>query len=113
MEANTQTQTALDMKPGARGRKSADGSAEVIKITPIKEGAAEVMKLMRRAESAKTQAAEALEALAERSGTNVSVLKKLFKASLKGNFSDVRRDVDQAADLFERVGELPGGGKGE
>ena len=99
--------------PGTRsksgGRRDKEGTEETIKIQPIKDGSAEVMKLYRKAESAKTAANEAMKALAERSGTNVSNLKKLFKASFKGNFVDVRRDVDQQSVLFETVGEIPGG----
>lgn len=96
----------------AGGRKDREGTEETIRIQPIKEGAAEVMKLMRRAEDAKTKVNEAFEALAKRSGTTVANLKKLFKSSLKGTFAEARRDVDQQQVLFEQVGEIPGGGTG-
>lgn len=108
----TGNEKALDLRPGARGRRDHDGSEETIKIQPIKDGAKEVMKLMRKAETAKIEANDAFKLLAERSGTNVSNLKKLFKASLKGNYADVRRDIDQQSVLFESVGEISAGGKG-
>lgn len=99
--------------PGTRarngGRQDRDGTSEVIKIADIKQGSAEVMKLYRKAETAKTSLNEALKALAERSGTNTGNLKKLFKASYKGNFAEARRDLDQQTVLFEQVGEIAGG----
>lgn len=101
---------ALDLKPGSRGgRRDRDGGEETIKIKPIKDSAKEVMRLMRRADDAKTELSDAIKALAERSGTNASNLKRLFKASFKGNFTDVRRDVDQQSVLFEQVGEIATG----
>lgn len=96
----------LDFKPGSRGRKNSDGSEEVIKLKPIKDAANDVMKLMRKADVAKKEASDAINALAERSNTNASNLKRLFRASIKGNFADVRRDVDQQSVLFEQVGEI-------
>lgn len=105
----TQQERALDLRPGARGRKDRDGTEETIKIKPIKDASKEVMKLLRRAETAKTECDDAFKLLAERSGTNVSNLKKLFKASLKGNYADVRRDIDQQSVIFEQVGEISSG----
>lgn len=67
------------------------------------------MKLLRKAETAKTNSNEAFKALAERSGTTVGNLKRLFRASYKGNYADARRDIDQQSVLFEQVGEIPGG----
>jgi hypothetical protein len=95
----------------SRGRKDRDGGEQIIRYEDINKGADGVMKLFRKAESAKTNLNEGIKALAERSGTNVGVLKKLFKASFNGNFEDCKRDVDQAADLFQTIGEIPGGGK--
>jgi hypothetical protein len=113
MRRNADAEAGQTDLPGTRsrsgGRKDNDGSEETIKIQPIKDGAAEVMKLYRKADSAKTACNDAMKLLAERSGTNVSNLKKLFKASFKGNFSDVRRDIDQQSVLFESVGEIAGG----
>lgn len=104
MEARTETNTR-----SARGRKDSEGTQEIIKIKPIKDASADVMKLLRKAETAKAEANEAFKSLAERSGTNVSSLKKLFRSSLKGNFADVRNEVDQLSLLFEQVGEIQGG----
>jgi len=101
----------LDLKPGSRGRRDREGGEEVIKIAPIKEAAAQCMKLLNRMETAKADFSDAIKLLAERSGTNAANLKKLFKASHKGNFSDVRRDIDQQSVLFEQVGEVQGGGE--
>lgn len=93
------------------GRKSSDGTEQVIRYEDITKGSADVMKLFRKSEAEKNNLNDAIKALSERSGTNTSVLKKLFKASYNGNFEDVKRDIDQAADLFETIGEIAGGGQ--
>lgn len=108
----TTAEQALGMQEGSRGRsgrKDKEGGEETIKIKPIKDAAKDVLKLMRKADAARGQVSDAIKALAERSGTNASNLKRLFKASLKGNFADVRRDVDQQSVLFEQVGEISEG----
>lgn len=92
-----------------RGRRDADGSEEVIKFKPIRDAAKDIMRLLNKAEKAKADVSDAFKGLAERSGTNVSNLKRLFKASYNGNFADVRRDVDQQSILFEEIGEIEGG----
>lgn len=108
MEAGTQTSLpGTDRRPGRKGK---DGGEEIIKFSTIKERSAEQMKLIRRADSAKNAMNDGFKALAEASGTNVSNLKKLFKASFNGNFKDVQRDIDQQQVLFETLGEIPGGG---
>ena len=105
-----QTQTEL---PGTeskrRGRKDRDGTEETIDFQIIKDRAPEIMKLFRKSEAAKTLLNEGFKALAEVSGTNTGNLKKLFRSSLKGNFADARRDVDQQQVLFETIGEIQGG----
>lgn len=106
METQTELPGTTDKR---RGRRDADGSEEVIKFKPIRDAAKDIMRLMNKAEKAKTDCNEAFKGLAERSGTNVANLKRLFKASYNGNFSDVRRDVDQQSVLFEEIGELQGG----
>lgn len=110
MDAATGTLPGTDRKPGRRDK---DGTEETIKLKPIKDRMAEQMKLMRRADDAKTKMNEGFKSLAEASGTNVTNLKRLFRASFNGNFADARRDIDQQQVLFEQIGEIPGGAKGE
>lgn len=109
--SGNQAQEALGLPPGARGqggRKGPDGSEEVPDFKSIRESARDCMKLLERVEDAKEKAAKAINALAERSNTNSRNLRKLFKANLKGNFADARRDIEQQAVLFEQVGEVGG-----
>lgn len=111
MEGTQEQLPGTDRKPGRRDK---DGGEEVIKLKPIKDRMGEQMKLLRRAEDAKTKSNEGFKELAKASGTNVGNLKKLFRASNGGNFKDVQRDIDQQQVLFEQIGEIPGGGgKGE
>lgn len=105
----TQTEIALGLKKGSRGRKGRDGFEETIKAAPIHEAASDTMALYVKAELAKADYRAAVKALAERSGCNTANLAKLFKASASGKFEDVRRNVEQQSNLFEVVGEIAGG----
>lgn len=110
----TETLLAFDGgKKKVRGRKDPDGGEEIIKFQPIKEACADMMKLYNKLQAAKTVFNECVKGVAERSNTNAATLKKLVRASAGGNFADVRRDVDQAAIVFETVGEIAGGKNGE
>lgn len=110
---NQQAETTAGARKGAKGRKDRDGIEEVIKVAPIKEASGEVMRLLKRSLNAAGDYKAALKAMAERSNTNSRNLNRLFKASEKGNFADVRRDVDQQQVLFEMVGEIQGGAETE
>lgn len=91
------------------GRKSAGGTSEVPDFPSIKEGAADLMKRFKKLQNAKDDYQDACAKLAERSNTNARNINRLVKSSYKGNFADVRRDVEQTAAMFDIVGELPGG----
>jgi len=110
MELATETSTR---KPRATGRKDRDGGEEILKIPPIKDACSDMMKLYQKMLAAKVVFNECVKGVAERSNTNSATLKKLVRASAGGNFADVRRDVDQAAIVFEEVGEIAGGKNGE
>lgn len=104
----TQSETALGLKPGARGRKR-DGVEEVPKIGPIKDACANMMKLYRRMVSARESFNECVKRTAERSNVNSSALKALVRASHSGDFKEHQRRVDQVQLVFEQVGEIEGG----
>ncbi|HTD91151.1 MAG TPA: hypothetical protein VK663_10845 [Burkholderiales bacterium] len=106
---STSSETALELKPGSRGRKSADGGEETISFQPIKEGVAEVMKLYKKAELAVADFNAAAKSVAEKGNINTASLKKLIKSSAKGKFKDTQRAIDQQSVLFETVGEVSGG----
>ena len=107
----TQAETALGLSKGGRGRKNSRGDEEVPKYETVKEKSAELMKLLRRQAVINTEVNEAFTAVAERSNTKASHLRKLFKASLKGRFVDARNDADQQSVMFEMVGEVAAGPK--
>ncbi len=99
----------LGLRRGATGRRDNDGTEETIKIPPIKQAAASLMKLYKKLEAARDDFNSDCKAVAERAGINSSTLKKLVKSSATGKFTDVRRDIDQASIVFEQVGEIAGG----
>lgn len=103
---------ALSMPPGSRGRrgrKDSTGDEQVLKAQPIKEALSELMVAFKRAEEARAAYNELRKTVAERSNASAGDLAKLLKASARGNFEDVQRKVQATSDLFEMVGEVPGG----
>lgn len=109
MEQQQQQGDLPGTKASRSGRANRDGTEETIKIKPIKDACADLMKLHKKAENAKADYRTAVKGVAERSGTNAANINKLVKASSKGNYSDVRRDIDQQSVIFEQVGEIAGG----
>lgn len=92
-----------------RGRKGADGIEMTITISNVKDGSAECMKLFNKSERAKTLYKEAIKKVAESGGIQASTLNKWIKASAKGKFADVKRDIEQQALVFDECGECAGG----
>lgn len=109
MEGNTQQQTALDMRPGSRGRRDQSGIEGPVKVKPLKDGVKELMKLYMRIESAKTKYKEALKTCAGAGNVSASTLGKLIRVSANGKFKDTVHAVEQEQEVFEAVGEVPGG----
>ena len=106
----TQAENALDLKPGSRGRKSRDGGEETIKLKPIQDACADLMKAYKKAELAKQDYNATAKAVAERSNCNTSDIKRLIKSSATGKYEDTRRHIEQQQALFEGIGEVQGGG---
>jgi hypothetical protein len=103
---------SLDMPKGnrgRRGRKDSTGDEQVMKAQPIKEALTELMAAYKRAELARVAYNDLRKQVAERSNSSASDLNRLIRASARGNFEDVQRKVQQSADLFELIGEVPGG----
>lgn len=111
MEANTQQQESLGLKPGSRGngRKSGDGTEEPLKIKPIKDDIGDLMKLYRKEIDAKEKTNEKAKSIAERSNCSAGTLKRLVRASYRGKFEETQRKINQESDVFEAIGEVPGG----
>lgn len=110
----TGTDQALDLRPGSRGRSSGrkdkDGIEQPIKVKPLKDECPRLMRLLRRVKDAQTEYKEALNKVCEANGANTSDVNRLLKSSLKGNFEDVKRHVEQQAIIFEEVGEVSDAG---
>ena len=101
--------TSTGAAKGTRGRKGPDGTEETIKVTTIKQGVADLMRLYKKAQAAKDDYNNSAKGLAERSNCNTGILKKLISSSAKDKYEDTRRLVEQQSVLFEAVGEVPGG----
>lgn len=88
----------------AKGRKSSDGTEDVIKVKPLKEAIAELETLKTKADAAKDRLNDAIKAVAERSGLLSKVVRKLVNARHGEGFEDAKREVDQLAIVFDEVG---------
>lgn len=91
------------------GRKTNGGTTEVPDFPTIKQATADLMKRFKKLQNAKDDYQDAVAKVAERTNVNARNLNKLIKCSAKGNYVDVRRDVDQLGAIFEMVGEVSGG----
>lgn len=104
-----QTERALDLRPGSRGRKSKDGGEETIKLKPIQDACTELMAGYKKMEQAKDEYNKLFKVVAERAGCNAPDLKRLVKSSATGKYEDTRRHIEQQQALFEGIGEIAGG----
>lgn len=105
------SEAAADQGHGRTGgRKGAGGTKEVPDFPEIKKATSELMKRFKKLEHARDDYNDAVAKVAERTNVNARNLNKLIKSSAKGNFVDVRRDVDQQGALFEMVGEVSASG---
>lgn len=104
-----QTQQTEGTTRAPNGRKGRDGTDEVIKFKPIKDATKDLMTLYKKKQQADADYRASLKAVAERGNVNSGNLNRLVKASAKGNYADVRRDIDQQSVLFESIGEIQSG----
>lgn len=93
----------------AEGRKSADGSAAVLRPKTVMQAGKELMSLFKRKQEANAAYNAAAKAVAERSGFNTSAITRIVNASARAKFEDVKRHIEQTNLLFEECGEIPGG----
>lgn len=93
---------------GRRGRKDSTGDEQVLKAQPIKEALSELMVAYKSFEAAKAAYNDLRKKVAERSNCNAADLGRLLRASATGKFEDTQRHIQQQADLFELIGEVPG-----
>ena len=97
---------STDAKKGARGRKSADGQEQPLKLDVIKKRMPELLKLSTEKEAATEAFSDAVKAVAEKSGFNANAIKKFVAArQAQDGFADKHRDAEQLVLLFETIGE--------
>lgn len=87
------------------GRKDAEKQPGVTKPQVIAERIDELVNLHRMAVEAGTAAKEAITKAAEDSNYNAANVRKLVLARYGDKFPEVKRNIDQQAELFEEVGE--------
>ena len=102
---DTATDLAGDAIAKAKGRKSSDGTEDVIKTKPLKEAVAELETLKTKADAAKDKLNDAIKAVAERSGLLSKVVRKLVNARHGEDFEDAKREVMQLGIVFDEVGD--------
>jgi hypothetical protein len=98
-----QTETALDMKKGARGRKD-KGQEAVIKMEALSVGVEDLIALKKKAEDASTAYADAIKATAEKAGLLAKVVRQFVDARAGDKFDDKKTEVGQLALCFDQVG---------
>jgi hypothetical protein len=89
----------------SKGRKDADKQPAVTKPQVVSERIDEMVKLHAKSVDAATEAKEAVTKCAEESGYNAANVRKLVLARYGEKFPEVKRNIEQQAELFEEVGE--------
>ena len=103
----TRPEGALDLKPGARGRRDR-GQEAVIKLETIKTRVGELVKLQKAAEDAAETFGDAIKKAAEDSGLLAATVRKFVKARAGDKFEEEKTKAQQLALVFEEVGEDEG-----
>lgn len=87
------------------GRKDAEKQPAVTKPQVVSERIDEMVKLHGKAITAATEAKEAITKCAEESGYNAANVRKLVLARYGEKCPEVKRNIEQQAELFNEVGE--------
>lgn len=108
MDARTEGLDAREnAKRNARGTKRKDkDDGATITLKPLKDGLRNLGKLASKVANAKIELKEAINAIAEKTGLNVSTVSRLVKAHAgdRGHFDDEKRKVEQLGICFEEIG---------
>jgi hypothetical protein len=97
----TSHEAALDLKPGARGRKDNSGQAAVINLEKLVVKSDELVKLYNKASDAATDFSEAIKAVAEKAGLNASTVRKYITAKAGDKYDDTKEKIKQLALVFD------------
>jgi hypothetical protein len=106
MEGVTQTTNGGTRSLSSRETApQAQASDTVLKLDPIKDTIAELVRLYRAQRDATTDLADAIEAAATRSAARPAVVRRFVAARAGDKFVERKSECEQLAFLFERLGE--------
>jgi len=88
----------------AKGRKDG-GQDAVMKVKPVKDKIAHLVKLHNAAKEAAAGFSDAVKAVAEQAGVNAKCLRSFVAARAGESFEEKFREVEQLTFLFEKIGE--------
>jgi hypothetical protein len=97
-----QREKALDLKPGARGRKDR-GQEAVIKLESLQTRVPELVALKQKADDASQAFNDAIKNTAESSGLLAATVRKYVKARAGDKFEDEKTKAQQLALCFEEI----------
>jgi len=89
----------------AEGRKDAEKQPAVTQPQVVSERIDELVRLHGKAVDSAAESKEAITKCAEDSGYNAANIRKLVLARYGEKFPEVKRNIEQQAELFDEVGE--------
>lgn len=101
---NSQAETALGMKPGARGRKDNSGQEVEPDASKVVDKIDDLVEAKHKAEKAAEAFSSKVKAVAKEAGMNAAAVRKIVDAKAGENFEQQRRYAAQLHLLFEEVG---------
>lgn len=101
-----QTETALEMPKGSRGRrgrKDSSGQEQVFDKDALLDNVDELVRLCHAAQEAATDFGEAVKATAEKAGVNAATVRKFIVAKAGEKYEETKQKALQLALVFEEV----------
>lgn len=98
----TSHEQALDLKPGARGRRDR-GQEAVIKLEELQNRVPQLIELKKKADEAKQVYTDAIKSTAEQSGLLAATVSRYVKARAGDKFEDEKTKATQLALCFEEI----------
>jgi hypothetical protein len=99
-----QTEAALEMKKGARGRKD-KGQEAVIKLEAAAVKIEELVELKKKADEATAALNDGVKAAAEQAGLLATVVRSFVNARASDKYDDAKTKAQQLALMFDEIGE--------
>lgn len=104
-QTRDQAERALDMRPGARGRKDNSGQEVEPDASKVAAKIDELVEAKRKAESASEAYSKKIKAIAKDAGMNAAAVRKIVDAKSGENYEAQKRYAAQLHLLFEEIGE--------